>query len=184
MNELIEELSKRPFDPEINFKVAVEYERINQIASAISFYLRTAEYGYETHSLITYNSLLKLANCFESKRNRRYTVSNYILQAIAYDPTRPEGYFLLSRFYEQNKDWQECYAFAEVGLAQKEPVISLPASVEYLGRFCLTFEKAVSGWWIGRSKESAALLQDLLTQDLPSNYRSSIEYNLKQIGAL
>ena len=47
IENLIIELSKDPFNPEINFKCAVEYEKLNQTASAVSFYLRCAEYGYE-----------------------------------------------------------------------------------------------------------------------------------------
>ena len=42
LDELIYALSKDPFDPELNFEVAVEYEKADQIASAVSFYLRTA----------------------------------------------------------------------------------------------------------------------------------------------
>ena len=42
IEELVVQLSKDPFNPELNFECAVEYERINQTASAVSFYLRTA----------------------------------------------------------------------------------------------------------------------------------------------
>ena len=45
IEDLVIELSKDPFNPVLNFEVAVEYERQNQTASAVSFYLRTAEYA-------------------------------------------------------------------------------------------------------------------------------------------
>lgn len=184
INEIIERLSKDPFSPEINFEAALEYEATGQSASAVSFFLRAAEYGYDTHKSIVYNSLLKVANCFENQNDRKHTVSNCILQAIAYLPERQEGYFLLSRFYERNGDWQECYTFAEVGLSKRAPIpLNLPADIDYPGRIGLIYEKAISGWWLGRAKESENLFKDLLCQTIPNAYRSSIEDNLRRIGA-
>ena len=49
ITDLIFELSKDPFNPVLSFRIAAEYQRIGQTASAVSFYLRTAEYGYHTH---------------------------------------------------------------------------------------------------------------------------------------
>jgi tetratricopeptide (TPR) repeat protein len=184
INEIIERLSKDPFNPELNFEAALEYERTGQSASAVSFYLRAAEYGYDTHQTIAYTSLLKVANCFENQNDRKHTVSNCILQAIAYLPERQEGYFLLSRFHERNGDWQECYTFAQVGLSKRASIPAhLPADVQYPGRFGLLYEKAISGWWLGRAKESEDLFKDLLCQVISDEYRLSIEDNLRRIGA-
>jgi hypothetical protein len=49
ITELVKLLSSDSTNPEINFNIALEYEKIGQTASAISFYLRAAEYGEETH---------------------------------------------------------------------------------------------------------------------------------------
>ena len=51
IENLIVDLSHDPFNPVLNFDVAVEYEKSNQIASAVSFYLRCAEYGKTIKSL-------------------------------------------------------------------------------------------------------------------------------------
>jgi hypothetical protein len=51
IEELVVGLSHDPFNPDLNFAVAVEYEKQNQTASAVSFYLRTAEYGEITHQI-------------------------------------------------------------------------------------------------------------------------------------
>jgi len=38
IEDLVVELSKDPFNPVLNFDVAVEYEKQNQTASAVTFY--------------------------------------------------------------------------------------------------------------------------------------------------
>lgn len=178
--ELISDLSSDPFNPQKNFDVAVEYERLNQTASAVSFYLRTAEYGGE-NSLLVYASLLKLAKCFENQTGRDFTVTNCILQAIAYMPSRPEGHFLMSRWHERKSNWQECYTFALIGLNHYGSG-KLPVDVEYPGLYALLFEKAVSAYWIGRADESIEIFNHLLTLDIAPEYKASVEDNLRRLN--
>jgi hypothetical protein len=183
IKNLVIDLSYDPFDPQKNFDTAVEYERINQTASAVSFYLRAAEYGHDKSPLITYAALLKLSHCFDKQKDRTATVSNCILQAISYIPNRPEGYFLLSRFYEQIGSWQECYSMADVGLMfVDQDLYPLPVDVGYPGDYGFDFEKAVSGWWLGRKDESVKLFSDLITNDnVAEVYKDSARSNLKII---
>jgi tetratricopeptide (TPR) repeat protein len=176
---LIVDLSHDPFNPKLNFYVAQEYERLNQTASAVSFYLRTAEYGKDTHPSLVYASLLKLAECFEHQHDRLHTVSNALLQAIAYLPYRPEGYFLMARYHERQQNWQECYTWAEMGLHQQTP--PLPVDVGYT-EYALAFEKAVSAWWVGRKDESVLLFKQLLEKDLTPEYRIAVQDNLNRIS--
>jgi hypothetical protein len=183
IKDLVIDLSYDPFNPKKNFDVAVEYQRINQTASAVSFYLRAAEYGYDNDYLTTYTSLLKLSHCFEAQKDRTATVSNCILQAISYIPNRPEGFFLLSKFYEKAGSWQECYSMADVGLLfVDQDLYPLPADVGYPGEYGFHFEKAVSGWWIGRKDESIKLFSDLITdENVAEVYKDSARSNLKII---
>lgn len=178
---LIVDLSRDPFNPLLNFDVAVQYQTDNQTASAVSFYLRTIEYGYETHPLHVYASLLKLAHCFEDQKDRAYTVTNALLQAMAYQPGRPEAYFLYSRFHERAQNWQESYTFACLGLATIGDS-RLPVDVDYHGYFCLVFQKAVSAYWIGRKNESIDLFTKLHQLDLPADYRQSVLANLERLN--
>jgi len=178
IEELVVLLSKDPFNPQLNFDCAVEYERLNQTASAVSFYLRTAEYG---NGVLVYNSLLKVARCFEDQNDRVNTVTNCILQAIAYDPSYPDAWFVLAQFHERQGNWQECYTFAEVGLGKVSAPL-LPANVGYLGEYCLKFEKAVSAWWIGRKKESQVLLTKLSAEDIADEYKIAVKSNMERIG--
>lgn len=181
IEKLIEDASQDMFNPLLNFEIAKKYEELGQTASAVSFYLRAAEYGYDSHPIVVYSSLLKIAHCFEDQIGREYSVSNALLQAIQYMPSRPEGYFLLSRFYERSQKWQECYTFAEVGMMYTTRLDQLPVDIEYPGAFAFLFEKAVSGWWLGRREEAAQIFNDLLKQDIPENYISAIKYNIDRI---
>ena len=180
IEELVVQLSTDPLNPELNFKCAVEYENLNQTASAVSFYLRCAEYGYDSHKILTYNSLLRMARCFEDQSDRQYTVSNCILQAMTVLPDRPEAYFLLAQFHEKSQAWQECYTYSELGLNKKD-IKTLPVHVGYEGKCSLDFEKAVAAWWIGRRDESIDIFNRLLGSDIPDGYRESIKFNLERI---
>lgn len=180
IEDLVVQLSHDPFNPELNFACAMEYKNQNQTASAVSFYLRTAEYG---DGVLVYNSLLKMAQCFDDQNDRVHTVTNCILQALAYMPERPEAYFLMAQFHERLGRWQECYTWAELGLTVSylndfEP---LPDSVGYYDKYCLEFEKGVSAWWIGRKDESVSLLSGLMAQDISLEYAEAVKNNLERI---
>jgi tetratricopeptide (TPR) repeat protein len=175
--------SSDPFNPMHNFNIAEEYFKIGQLASAVSFYLRAAEYGYESQPTIAYTSLIKTAWCFDNQKNREYSISGAILQAMAFMPERPEAYFWYSRYNERKGNWQEAYTFAELGLKYADQkLIPLEGEVDYLGKYCLEFEKAVSGWWLGRENESRDVFKSLLTQDIRQDYRNCVEDNLKRVN--
>lgn len=182
IDRLVVELSRDPFNPEKNFRAAVEYDKINQIASAVSFYLRTAEYGYTTHPEYVYASLLRMSLCFERLKDRQATVLNNAMQALEYLPERPEAYFLVSRIHERAGQWQQCYTMAELGLTKVKDLPSLPASVEYYAPYCLLFEKAISAWWVGRQDESRRLLQRLEQMDIAPEYAYAVRNNLQRVG--
>ena len=181
IEELIELASSDMLNPEHNFKIAREYELIGQTAAAMSFYLRTAEYGYDTHPNLVYASLIRMSYCIEDQSNREHTLKNALFQAIQYLPKRPEAYFILSRYYEKSQKWQQCYLFAELGLLHTSRIEPLPVDVEYYGKYCLEFEKGVAAWWLGRRNESKDIFEKLLKQDIPEQYKTSISENLKKL---
>lgn len=182
IDKLIGKLSATPFDPKLSLTIAEEYANIGQTASAVSFYLRTAEYGYKTHPQHVYASLLKSSSCFATQTNRKHTVLNLILKAIAYAPQRPEAWLYLSQWYEREQKWQESYTAAEVGLSfAKKKIKVLPLETAYLGEYTLVFQKAVSAWWVGRKDESIDLFEDLKNQPIAPNYLAAVLSNLSKI---
>lgn len=186
IDKLIVDLSTDPFNAEKNFKAALEYDKLNQTASAISFYLRAAEYGNkELDSLIIYTSLLRISLCFEKQGDRQATVLNNALQAAAFLTNRPEAYFLLSRIYERSQQWQSAYTFSCLGLKNLNDTLPpLPASVEYYGPYCLLFEKAVSGWWLGKNEESKQLFLKLNQLETAPEYTIAIKNNLERLNII
>jgi tetratricopeptide (TPR) repeat protein len=182
IEDLVIDLSKDPFNSQLNFDVAEAYLSLNQSASAVSFYLRCAEYGEKT-SLLTYTCLLRISQCFNDQTGREYSVSNCILQAITVQPNQPEAWLLLSKFYESMGQWQECYTYAHVGLGCLGKG-GLPADVGYPGTYALHFQKAVAAWWIGRKEEALDTLKMLSRMDINLMYKDSVKFNLEKLNAL
>ena len=165
-----------------NFNLGYIYEELGQTASASSFYLRTAEYG--NNDLLIYESLLRLSLCLNKQGSRIFTVKGVLLRAISLLPNRPEAYFLLSRVYEVNKDWQESYTIATIGeKLSNDNNEKLKTDVEYPGLYGFTFEKAVTGWWIGLYDESIHLFRQLnKNPNMLDVYKNSVKNNIKNLG--
>jgi tetratricopeptide (TPR) repeat protein len=165
MNKLEKALAdyvSEPRNPSFNFTLGTCYEELRQYAAAISFYIRTAEYGNENTTILSYESFLRIAICFEIQGNRRQPMKGALLRAITIYPTRPEAYFLLTRMYEQNKEWHEAYAWSVAGEnILKDKTIHLPliTDVQYPGRYGFIYERAVVTWWTGLYYESLRLFK-------------------------
>ena len=187
VNDAVVSLSYHPFDPEINFWVAREYDALGQTAAAISFYLRTAEYGYKTHPEHAYESLLRMSKCFEAQYNREFTVSGAILQAISLMPERPEAYLLMSRFFEKTSQWQESYTWASMGREKEKrgSYKKLPVGIDYQFEVSLEYQLAVVGYWIGRQKESIDIFAGILDKSkMVEQFVSGSENNLRRLNVI
>lgn len=152
-----------PKNPVYNFSLGRVYEDMGHTAAAASFYIRTGEFAteFENNELLTYEALLRLALCFERQGSRVFTTKGILLRAISLMPNRPEAYYLISRLYEMSKDWQESYTFAVMGENLPEPKEKMISNVDYPGRYALTFERAVTAWWIGLWNESMYLFRQI-----------------------
>jgi tetratricopeptide (TPR) repeat protein len=181
IERLIVDLSADSLNPDKNLAVAFEYEKLGQTASAVGFYLRAAEYGYKNKPFTTYAALLRVSICIEGQKDRNLTVSNVILQAIAYMPDRPEAYLLMSKFHEKSGNWQESYTYAQLGLMHTRQIFDLPLDVNYPGRYALDFQSAVAAWWIGRRSESLEELKDLLNYPIGPEYLAAVKTNLERL---
>ena len=142
-----------------NFSLAIAYENGGHLAAAAGFYVRAAV--HTSNTLLSYESMLRLGNCFTKLGGRTYMSKGIFLRAISLLPDRPEAYYLLSRLYEVDKEWQEAYTFAVMGQQKPEDGPPLRTNVDYPGRYALVFEQAVVGWWIGLYDESLHLFRQL-----------------------
>jgi tetratricopeptide (TPR) repeat protein len=175
-------LSSDSENPQLNFLIGAEYDKINQFASAVSFYLKAAEYGIDED--LIYSCLLKTGLCFERQGQRDSSVTNSFLQAIQLLPSRPEAYFFMSRFYERHGNWQESYTFAEIGLKLiNKEIPVLPHFADYFGENSFVLQKGVSAWWIGQKQESKDMFFHLANQkNLPEIQKHCVLNNFKTMG--
>ena len=170
-----------PEDPEANFALALEYHSIGQLASAVSFFTRAAERSPVKE--MQYECLLRAALCFITQGTRGLSVRGLLSRAITILPTRPEAYFLLSRWYEREQtveSWVNCYTYASIALATCDfQCAPLRTDVEYPGYYGVLFEKAVSSWWVGLCDDSRDMFKELLTKhSLDATHRAAVINNL------
>ena len=181
LNKALSNYIMNPKNALYNFTLGRCYEEIGHTASAASFYIRTTEFGYDDN--LTYEALLRIALCFEIQGSRIFTVKGILLRAVSLLPNRPEGYFLLSRIYERNKEWQEAYTWSVIGDKEYGSLQLLRTNVEYPGKYGFMFEKAVASWWIGLWDESLYLFRKLSNRsDLTDIYITAVKYNLLRLS--
>jgi len=182
--ELMRSYAKDPFNLEDNFALGLLYEDDGHNAGAASHYLRTAEFGVDKNPLLAYEALLRLAGVMDRQTHRFLSARWALLQAVALQPRRPEGYFLLSRFYERAGEYGDCYFVACMGLANADfSCAPLRSATGYPGKYGLIFERAVSSWWVGYREESISLFRELnQMRDLDPLHRAAVSNNLHNFG--
>ena len=181
IDDMLKTFVENPNDPENNFALALYYDEIGQTASAVSYYLRTAERTSDTS--LKYECLIKSAACFEKQGTRKFTVKGLLQQAVALQPKRPEGYYFLSLFYEtQNNNegkWFDAYTISSIGLevADFENIGGLRTNLQFPGKYALLFQKAHVAWWCGLCEESKNIFMDLHTNYEMNEMLTQLVYN-------
>ena len=182
--------------PENMFDCGVEYENKKQTASAIGFYHQCAERAID-NDLLVYESLLRMAICYEKQGERKAHEKIALSHAISLIPNRPEAYLLLSQVYQRqgaednHERWFDSYLFACMGesnnynLATKIPNLQpLKTDIGYYGIHGCTYQKAVAAWWIGRCDEARELFTELSNrEDFPDDVKESILNNIKTLNS-
>ena len=160
MSELLNYVDD-PTNAEYAFALGLWYEDRGHTAAAAGFYLRAAESA--RGDLLAYEALLRIANCYTRIGNRTHIVKGLLLRAISLLPGRPEAFFLLSRVYQNNREWHEAYAFAVMGqqLGDCCGQPKLRTNVDYPGAYGFVFKRAVAAWWVGLFDESIHLFREL-----------------------
>lgn len=171
-------------NPLNNFWLAYEYESIGQSAPAVSFYLRAAEKSTDID--LQYESLIRIAKCFDSQGSRKATTINLFQQAIGLKPDRPEAYFYLTKIYEWQQEWQLCYHYASIAYSvAKDQGIETLTDLGYPGIYAIMFQRCLGGWWIGKTEESRRLLQFIAKEykdTMDKTYYDTVQNNLLRVG--
>lgn len=182
LTELLHIFINNPDDAVSNFNLALFYEEYGQYASAVSYYLRTAERTY--YVPLVYESIIRAAICFDRQGTRNYTVKGMLQHAVSLEPTRPEGYYLLSRYYERKEEWSESYMISSIGeKVCKYDHPGLHTYVDYPGDYGILFQKAVSSWWCGLCDESRGTFMHLrYNYKMDDAHRGAVDFNLNRLG--
>jgi GR25 family glycosyltransferase involved in LPS biosynthesis len=179
---LLEKYSADPENAESNFNLGVWYWNENHTAPALSYFLRSAERAED--AVLAYESLLWAHQCYEKQGTRDSTAKTLLQHAINLLPTRPEAYFLLAKFHGKRQQWTDAYSVSHQGLVFSEKNLApLRNDVGYMGEFSLLYEKAVAGWFWGKSNETRKLLQEIKNNyELPEQYEKSVQDLLMSYG--
>lgn len=180
-SELLGLYIDNPSDPIVNFYLGFVYQEMGQTASAVSFYLRSAE--RTDYDLLKYECLIRASMCFDSQGSRGDSVIGLLQHAVALLPKRPEAYYLLSRYYERIEKWFEGYMLASIGeKVTEQENTKLNTSIDYPGFYGILFEKAVCGWWCGLCDESIEILKDLsVNYPLDKIHRNAVKNNIERL---
>jgi tetratricopeptide (TPR) repeat protein len=183
MKELQDYILKQT-DSDANFALAEAYEDVGQLSSAISFFIRAAE--FTDNKKKQYLAILRCANCFDKMGGRDNTTQGLLKHAICIMHDRPEAYFLLSRFCERRKRYIDGYLYAEMGLKNCNFFYVGVSKLDYPGKYGLLFEKAVCAWWWGKHEEARELLSYISEHyvgRLDDIHYKAVESNLIALGS-
>jgi len=183
IEQLLTEYSLDTENAELNFNVALWYEKNGQNAAALSYFLRCAERSED--KLLAYEALIHGSNCYDRQGTRDSTAKGILQQAMCLYPERPEARYLLSRFSGKREWWQDCYIYASEALDNCDFTCQpLKTDVEYPGVHGLLYEKAVASWWWGKNNQCKDILLEILNNyQLDDSFLNKVNTVLKQIGA-
>ena len=172
-----------PYNADATFDLAEHYFLNGHYASAMSFYLRSAEYSQNTDK--TYEALLMVAKSLSSLTRRPVTELGIWLNALNFEPGRPEAYLFLSEYYEKQQNYHQMYSYAVMGLRNHTYAKPITANLGYEGGYQLGFQRAVAAWRIGRGKEAREIFLELVANAniLSDKYQKLVQTNITSLGS-
>lgn len=189
LNSKLVDLIHDPYNLRINFDLGYLYEQENQLASAISHYLRGAEHGLDSidkdkRKLIA-ECLLRAAICMDKLGGRNHSTKSLILHAISHLPTLPQSHLQMSKIYEITGEWGECNAYCSLGIQNIDSyellVYDNRTKNEILNE--LLYQKAISNYYIGKTYKARLDLLSLRRKENLQNWIvTAIDKSLNTIG--
>ena len=172
-----------------NFYVGIEYYNLKQYAAAMSYFLRAAELS--TDNKLIYEYLLLVAKCIQVIGKRDNTELELLNNAVRFDPKRPEGYLMLSLYYERLRKYSTALSYAKIGLLMKDNDLIRNSIygdhkdiIDYQGSYKLDFQIALCNWSLGQSDLSRKQFKDLFysDKDLCVDYFNLIHKNITDLS--
>jgi hypothetical protein len=178
LKNLILEYINDPYNGIKNYNLGLYYYNIGQTASALSFFLRTAEWGNDYN--LTYESLIMVGLCLSRQNRRHNSELGVYLQAVRHDSNRPEAFYFISLLHERKGEWLESHINASLSLNLKDN--SYPTVYDFGWKeYKSFFQKAVSAWWIGQIDLSIDMFYELADKygyQLDESHKKSVLNNI------
>lgn len=169
-------------NPILNYRMGIEYEKLGQTASAISYFLRASERTDD--KLLQYECLIRLGHCFDRQQNRFYTVKSMYRRAISVMPDRPEAYYFLAKSYSWESNYSETYIICLLAYHNCKGNTYSDLNVNYPGLWGIDYHYALSSWWYGLSHQSKDAFETLKRDYwnvMDQYHKNSINSNLTMI---
>jgi hypothetical protein len=178
LKNLILEYVNDPYNARKNYNLGLYYYNIGQTASALSFFLRCAEWGDDFN--LTYESLIMTGLCLSRQNRRQGSEMGVYLQAVRYNSNRPEAYYFLSLLQERRGEWLESNVNATLSFNLRNNACSTVYDFGWR-EYKAVFQRAVSAWWIGQIELSSDLFYELADKygyDLDDSHKQSVLNNI------
>jgi len=175
-----------PYDLVENIEAARWYEQQGQYASALTFYMRAAEYGVDvSDKREVLECLIRAGECLFKLGSRLHAVKSLALQGLRLCPFQPEAYWFLSRVHEAEQEWLECNVISSLGLE----FIENKSDFKYDNKDKeelkneLLFQQAISEYHKGGTDMAKLYLADLgRVPNLPKWMDEAIDKSMKAVG--
>ena len=146
------------------YKLAREYDKLEQGSAAFSYYLRAADMSpgkTAAEKWLQYKCMILGSFIYERNDNRDHSVEGLLKIAIDTCPDRPEAYYFLSKFKQKKNDWREAMMYAAIGLEFESWKSVYDDDLNYPGINALRLLYARAKWKTDGRDESKNLAFDL-----------------------
>ena len=146
------------------YKLAREYDKLEQGSAAFSYYLRAADMSpgkTDAEKWLQYKCMILGSFIYERNGNRDHSVEGLLKIAIDTCPDRPEAYYFLSKFKQKKNDWREAMMYAAIGLEFESWKSVYDDDLNYPGINALRLLYARAKWKTDGRDESKNLAFDL-----------------------
>ena len=165
------------------FYLAREYEIETQYAIAMSYYLKCAD--NTKYDELAYESLIRIGYCLGGMDGRDEKSVSAYEHAISILPDRPEAYYILSLHYGWRKNFKKGYMYSQLAIHNSDiKDHPLYFETQYKGINYSLFQKAHTGFKMGKIIESNEIYEYLLNKDIDNDLRNIINGNVEFLKEL
>jgi len=164
--------------------VADAYKAQGQMAAAMSFYLRAANYSND--SLEQYKALLGVHSCISSLPSHFDALRTLLYHMVSLRPERPEAFYLLCALFADRGDTKnDALAWVEVAFRSCDFDLPIIEGYGYCGKYQFLLKKGHCADWCDKAEEAKELFLELTDHDeMQLSEKEYLLYNLKEAESL